>query len=184
MTPKVCIVDTNVIVSGLLGADSNSPPARILDAMLAGTLLHLMSERSPRASIRTCRAARVSYGCTDGRMTKSIGCLPAWSPMGCVASPPSRATPPTPGTTTCGRCSRAVCGDNWPRVTGCFWNTLLAMLLSRPLVASSVRFFRRERADPHPGPVEATWRGRNVHGPEHGADQQCLRDSRLRQRSG
>ena len=44
MTPKVCIVDTNVIVSGLLGADSNSPPTRILDAMLTGTLLHLMSE--------------------------------------------------------------------------------------------------------------------------------------------
>ena len=43
MTPKVCIVDTNVIVSGLLGADSNSPPARILDTMLDGTLLYLMS---------------------------------------------------------------------------------------------------------------------------------------------
>ena len=26
MTPKACIVDTNVIVSGLIGADSNSPP--------------------------------------------------------------------------------------------------------------------------------------------------------------
>lgn len=43
MTPRVCIVDTNVIVSGLLGADSNSPPARVLDAMLDGTLLYLMS---------------------------------------------------------------------------------------------------------------------------------------------
>ena len=43
MTPKVCIVDTNVVVSGLLGADSNNPPARILDAMLDGTLLYLMS---------------------------------------------------------------------------------------------------------------------------------------------
>ena len=43
MTPKVCIVDTNVVVSGLLGADSNSHPARILDAMLDGTLLYLMS---------------------------------------------------------------------------------------------------------------------------------------------
>ena len=44
MTQKVCIVDTNVIVSGLLGADSDSPPARILDAMLDGTLLYLMSD--------------------------------------------------------------------------------------------------------------------------------------------
>ena len=44
MTPKACIIDTNVIVSGLIGADSNSPPARILDAMLDGDLLYLMSD--------------------------------------------------------------------------------------------------------------------------------------------
>lgn len=43
MTPKACIVDTNVIVSGLIGADPNAPPARILDAMLNGDLLYLMS---------------------------------------------------------------------------------------------------------------------------------------------
>ncbi len=44
MTPKACMVDANVIVSGLIGADSNSPPARILDAMLDGGLLYLMSD--------------------------------------------------------------------------------------------------------------------------------------------
>lgn len=44
MALKVCLVDTNVIVSGLIGADPNSPPARILDAMLAGDVLYLMSE--------------------------------------------------------------------------------------------------------------------------------------------
>ena len=44
MTPKACIIDTNVIVSGLVGTDSNSPPARILDAMLDGDLLYLMSD--------------------------------------------------------------------------------------------------------------------------------------------
>lgn len=44
MTPKACIVDTNVVVSGLIGADSDSPPARILDAMLDGALLYLMSD--------------------------------------------------------------------------------------------------------------------------------------------
>ncbi len=44
MIPKVCIVDTNVIVSGLIGAVSNSPPARILDAMLDGGLVYLMSD--------------------------------------------------------------------------------------------------------------------------------------------
>ena len=73
-----------------------------------------------------------------------------------LANPPSRAMPPTPGTATCGRCSRTVRGYNWSRVTGCFWKTLLAVLPSRPLVTSPIRSFRRERADPHPGPAEAT----------------------------
>lgn len=43
MTRHVLVVDTNVIVSGLIGADPNSPPARILEAMLEGKLLYLMS---------------------------------------------------------------------------------------------------------------------------------------------
>ncbi len=43
MLPPVCIVDTNIVVSGLIGADRRSPPARILNAMLDGTLLYLMS---------------------------------------------------------------------------------------------------------------------------------------------
>lgn len=44
MTPGVCVVDTNVIVSGLITADPNSPPARILDAMLDGGFIYLMSD--------------------------------------------------------------------------------------------------------------------------------------------
>lgn len=44
MTPVVCVVDTNVIVSGLIGADPNSPPARILDAMLVGGFIYLLSD--------------------------------------------------------------------------------------------------------------------------------------------
>ena len=41
--PNHCVIDTNVIVSGLIGEDSNSPPARILDAMLDGKIAYLMS---------------------------------------------------------------------------------------------------------------------------------------------
>ena len=44
MTLQAYVIDTNVIVSGLLGADGASPPARILDAMLDGDLVYLMSE--------------------------------------------------------------------------------------------------------------------------------------------
>ena len=43
MTSKVCVVDTNVIVSGLIAADPNTPPARILDAMLDGRVIYLLS---------------------------------------------------------------------------------------------------------------------------------------------
>ena len=44
ITAPVCVVDTNVVVSGLIGMDKDSPPARILDAMLDGDLVSLMSE--------------------------------------------------------------------------------------------------------------------------------------------
>ena len=43
MKPKGCIVDTNVVVSGLIAADPDAPPARILDTMLDGKLVYLMS---------------------------------------------------------------------------------------------------------------------------------------------
>ena len=36
-------MDTNVVVSGMTSADPHSPPSRILDAMLDGRLLYLMS---------------------------------------------------------------------------------------------------------------------------------------------
>lgn len=42
-TRQVFVVDTNVIVFGLIGTDPNSPAVRILDAMLNGGLLYLMS---------------------------------------------------------------------------------------------------------------------------------------------
>lgn len=43
MTRAVVVVDTNVVVSGVIVGDPASPPARILDAMLDGRLLYLMS---------------------------------------------------------------------------------------------------------------------------------------------
>ena len=44
MASKVCIVDTNVIVSSVIAADSDSPPARLLEAMLGGDIPYLMSD--------------------------------------------------------------------------------------------------------------------------------------------
>lgn len=36
------IVDTNVVVAGLLSRDAHAPPAHVLDAMLAGDLRHMI----------------------------------------------------------------------------------------------------------------------------------------------
>jgi uncharacterized protein len=38
------IIDTNVVIAGLLTNDANSPPRRILDAMLVGAFPFLLSE--------------------------------------------------------------------------------------------------------------------------------------------
>ena len=43
MTRTVYIVDTNVVVSGVIGNDVDSPPARIVDAMLDGAFLYSIS---------------------------------------------------------------------------------------------------------------------------------------------
>ena len=40
---RIFVVDTNVVVAGLITADSDSPTARILDAMLRGRLIYLVS---------------------------------------------------------------------------------------------------------------------------------------------
>ena len=39
----VSIIDTNIVIAGLISDDPGSPPARILDAMLKGGFLYLMS---------------------------------------------------------------------------------------------------------------------------------------------
>lgn len=43
MTRTAFVVDTNVVASGLMSTDMSRPPSRILDAMLDGRLLYLMS---------------------------------------------------------------------------------------------------------------------------------------------
>lgn len=44
MSQAVVIVDTNVVVSGLLTRDPDSPPASILDSMLDGSLRFVVSD--------------------------------------------------------------------------------------------------------------------------------------------
>lgn len=43
MTPPVFIIDTNVLVAGLISSQPDSPTVRIMDAMLDATILYLLS---------------------------------------------------------------------------------------------------------------------------------------------
>ena len=40
----VCVVDTNVVVSGLISSDKTSPTVFVLDAMIGGNLVYLLSQ--------------------------------------------------------------------------------------------------------------------------------------------
>jgi len=43
MSTRIFIIDTNVLVAGLITAETSSPTARVLDAMLNGSLFYLLS---------------------------------------------------------------------------------------------------------------------------------------------
>jgi len=43
MIPRLLIIDTNVLVAGILSNNIDSPTARIVDAMLDGRIMHLLS---------------------------------------------------------------------------------------------------------------------------------------------
>lgn len=43
MSSRIFIIDTNVLVAGLITAETDSPTAGVLDAMLNGSLIYLLS---------------------------------------------------------------------------------------------------------------------------------------------
>ena len=79
MPSPVCIADTNIVVSGLIGADRRSPPARILSAMLDGTLLYVMSgDLLDEYSSVLRRPALVRlHRCTDDEIDRMLARLAA-----------------------------------------------------------------------------------------------------------
>ncbi|MCF8053420.1 MAG: putative toxin-antitoxin system toxin component, PIN family [Desulfobacterales bacterium] len=44
MSDRIYIIDTNVVVAGLITAEPESPTSRVLDAMLDGSLLYILAE--------------------------------------------------------------------------------------------------------------------------------------------
>ena len=79
MTPGVCVVDTNVIVSGLIGADPNSPPVRILDAMPDGGFIYSMSDELLSEYSRVLRRPGLVrlHGLTDEELDRLLADLVA-----------------------------------------------------------------------------------------------------------
>ena len=79
MLSPVCIVDANIVGSGLISADRSSPPARTLNAMLDGTLLYLMSRGllDEYFSMLRCPARVRRHRCTDDEINRVPACLVA-----------------------------------------------------------------------------------------------------------
>lgn len=96
MSPPVFVVDTNVVVAGLLTAPSKSPVVAILDAMLAGRLLYLMSPallEEYRSVLLRPRIAKL-HGLGEAEVDRVLVELTA----NAIWREPGRATPaPDPG---------------------------------------------------------------------------------------
>lgn len=77
MTRKVFIVDTNVIVSGLINPNPDSPPARILDAMLDGAIPYIMSTHlfSEYSSVLQRKPLARQHGLTDFEVERLLNDL-------------------------------------------------------------------------------------------------------------
>ena len=70
MKPKVCLIDTNVVVAGLISGEPSSPPVLILDAMLDGKLPYLMSAELLQEYASVLRRPRISqlHALTDAEV--------------------------------------------------------------------------------------------------------------------
>jgi len=67
MQAALLVIDTNIVVAGLLTANTAGPPARILDAMLRGDLLYLLSAELLQEYSAVLRRPRItsSHGLSD-----------------------------------------------------------------------------------------------------------------------
>ncbi len=70
MNARVCIIDTNIVVAGLISADPTSPPVRILNAMLHGKLIYVLSAELFTEYSTVLRRPRVArhHGLTDDEL--------------------------------------------------------------------------------------------------------------------
>ncbi len=97
MKRRPAIIDTNVVVAGLLTADVDAPPARILDAMIRGSLPFVLSVPLLAAYRRVLTRPRISkrHGLTSDAIDRLLTTLAG---NAIVREPPAAASaPPDPG---------------------------------------------------------------------------------------
>ncbi len=129
---SLALVDTNVVVSGLLAAGNSSPNGRILDAMLAGTLRFVLSPallaEYRRVMLRPAIVARHRLSAEDVDQVLEFLVLNAWyqeTEDGAAACAEERGGTEVPETSTswlcCGRSLRrcwsretGACARSWP----------------------------------------------------------------------
>jgi len=94
MTGPIAVVDTNVIVSGLLTSDSDAPTAGILDQMLTGKLHFLLSVDllAEYRSVLLRKAIRSRHGLDE---TEVDTILTTIAENAVVSEPMDPPTPPT-----------------------------------------------------------------------------------------
>jgi len=96
MSPTVFVVDTNVLVAGLITGSSHSPVASVLDAMLSGTLIFLSSPAlldEYRSVLRRPKLATL-HGLTEAQIDQLLAELTA----NAVWREPKQGSPaPDPG---------------------------------------------------------------------------------------
>ena len=92
----VYIVDTNVVVSGVIANDLDSPPARIVDAMLDGSFLYSLSPELLHEYADILRRSRIEriHGWTGEQIDRFLTDLVANSVW---REPAATGTAPDPG---------------------------------------------------------------------------------------
>jgi putative PIN family toxin of toxin-antitoxin system len=98
MTPHLFIVDTNVLVAGLISNQSSSATVRVLDAMLDGRLLYLLSPallREYRVVLLRPKLVR-AHGITAGEIDQLLTELTA-NAVWREPSPDAMESAPDPG---------------------------------------------------------------------------------------
>lgn len=120
MTVKLFIIDTNIVVAGLLTARGDSPTAQILDGMLNGKLLYLLSPellseyRSVLLRPKLCALHKLTETAIDQLLTE-ITANAIWH----EPEPPHPHDSPDPGDQhlwnllASEQCAALVTGDQW-----------------------------------------------------------------------